>query len=54
MNRKMLVSGSVSGLLILSALFFGFGCFEMNAVNAMFFQSIGVIGLLVVLQLKGR
>ncbi len=54
MIRRMLVSGSMSALLVLSALFFGFGCFEMNAVNAMFFQSLGVVGLLLVLQLKGK
>ncbi len=34
--------------------FFGLGCFEANAVNAMSFQSVGVIGFLTVLHLKSR
>lgn len=54
MNRKWLMSITITGLLLLSMIVFGLGCFEANAVNAMSFQSVGVIGLLTVLHLKSR
>ncbi len=54
MNRKLSMSMVLMILLLLSVVVFGCGFSESNVVNSMFYQSLGVIGFLVVLQLKRK
>jgi hypothetical protein len=54
MEKRWLMRYAETSILVSSIVVFGFGCVEVNAVIAMSFQSVGIIGFLTVLHLKSK